>query len=81
LVGPVWAETVDAAPSATSTIEEVVVTARKRSERLQETPISITAVTAEAMERKGIKDVADIARQTPGLQYADYGDLKLSPTS
>ena len=81
LVGPVWAETVDAAPGATSTIEEVVVTARKRSERLQETPISITAVTAEAMERKGIKDVADIARQTPGLQYADYGDLKLSPTS
>ncbi|MFN3523794.1 MAG: TonB-dependent receptor [Phenylobacterium sp.] len=62
-------------------IEEIVVTARKRAENLQDIPISITAVTAETMERAGLADIADVARRTPGLQYGDFGDLKLSPTS
>ncbi len=83
LAAPASAQTdkpVSAEPGASDS-GDIVVTARKRSERLQDTPISITAVTAEAMERKGIKDIADISRQTPGLQYGDFGDMKLSPTS
>lgn len=80
LAAPVWAQSAPP-PSDANAVEEIVVTARKRSERLQETPISITAVSAEAMERKGIKSLADVARQTPGLQYGDFGDMKLSPTS
>lgn len=80
LAHPSWAQTV--APAASSNaIEEIVVTARKRSERLQDAPISITALNAEAMERRGVKDIADIAKLTPGLQYGDFGDMKLSPTS
>ena len=68
------------APPA-GTIEEIVVTARKRAESLQDAPISITAMTAESMERAGVENVADLARRTPGLQYGDFGDLKLSPTA
>ncbi len=63
------------------TIEEIVVTARKRAESLQEAPISITAMTADSMQRAGVENVSDLARRTPGLQYGDYGDLKLSPTA
>lgn len=62
-------------------VGEIIVTARKRAENLQDIPISITAITAETMERTGVTNVADLARRTPGLQYGDYGDLKLSPTS
>jgi len=60
---------------------DIIVTARKRPERLSETPISITAYSAEALDRAGIQDISDLARATPGLSYGDFGDLKLSPTS
>lgn len=83
LATPAWAQADRRADgdAGANDAADIVVTARKRSERLQDTPISITAITAEGMERKGIKDIADIARQTPGLQYGDFGDMKLSPTS
>ncbi len=54
---------------AQDTIEEIIVTARKKEERLQEIPLSITAIPAEVLERKGIRDLKDIARLTPGMQY------------
>ncbi len=72
---------VDGQAATGSGIEVVVVTAEKRAENIQDTPISLTAFTADTMARLGIVDFADIARQTPGLQYGDFGDIKLSPTS
>jgi iron complex outermembrane receptor protein len=62
-------------------LEDIIVTARRQEERLQDAPISVTAFTASTMERLGIDNVADIARRTPGLQYGNFGDVKLSPTS
>ncbi|MCW6529057.1 TonB-dependent receptor [Sphingomonas sp. MMSM20] len=82
LTAPALAQTdAPSPPQADNAIGDILVTARKRSERLQDTPISISAETAESMARKGIANIADIARQTPGLQYGDFGDMKLSPTS
>ena len=60
-------------PSAAATIEEVVVTARKRSESTQDIPILITALSDEFLERGKIKDFADFAGQVPGLQFQDLG--------
>jgi iron complex outermembrane recepter protein len=54
------------APAATSE-DEIIVTARKREERLQDVPIAVTAVTAEAIEREQINAVREIASITPGL--------------
>ncbi len=54
-------------PEAFAQIEEVVVTARKRTENLQDVPMVVTAITAEAIERKGISDLADIAKYTSGV--------------
>lgn len=48
-------------------VEEVVVTARKREERLQDIPIAVTAVTADTLERQQIIAVKDIAAFAPGL--------------
>ena len=46
-------------------IEEIIVTAQKREESLQETPISVTAFTAEAIEALGFRQSVDITAQTP----------------
>jgi len=45
----------------TGALEEVIVTAQKREENLQETPIAITALTSDAIERLGITSFADVA--------------------
>lgn len=62
-----------AVPAMAATIEEVVVTARKRSESTQDIPILITAFSDEYLERGKIKDFADFAGQVPGLQFQDLG--------
>jgi iron complex outermembrane receptor protein len=54
-----------AAPAAG--LEEIVVTARKREERLQETPISITAMSGEALADRRIGTTQELARVVPNL--------------
>lgn len=46
---------------------EIIVTARKRNEDLQETPVVVSVVTGEQLEAYGVKDVFGIAQFTPGL--------------
>ena len=50
-------------------IEEVVVTARKRDENLQDVPISITAFSAATIEQRGIESIYDLAKLTPNLSF------------
>src|SRR5271154_5755251 len=54
-------------PAATGALEEIVVTATRREESISRVPISITAITQEAIDQKGIKDFSDVARFTPGV--------------
>lgn len=51
------------------TLEEVVVTARKREESLQDAPISITAFSGEGLEQRNITGLADISQITPNLVF------------
>jgi len=51
-------------------LEDIVVTATRREESIQRVPISINALSQNALAVGGIKDIADIAAVTPGLQYA-----------
>jgi iron complex outermembrane receptor protein len=67
----------DAAEAASSTgLEEVVVTARKREEKLLETPITVTAFSAAAIEANAIFDLNDIAAYTPGLSITNAGSSR-----
>lgn len=50
-------------------LDEIVVTARKSEERLQDVPISISAFTDTEIQAAGIRDVVDIASQTPGFSF------------
>lgn len=66
----------DARP--TNGIEDIIVTAQKRAENLQSTPIAITAYTSEALTAMGINAVSDVAATTPSLYSAPYPN---SPTT
>jgi iron complex outermembrane receptor protein len=51
-------------------LQEIVVTATRREQSVEKVPISIQALSQDAMTERGIKDIADIANVTPGLQFA-----------
>ena len=80
--GPAFAQaTAPPEAYAGAQLEEVVVTARKFEEDIQETPVSITAFSAATIEKLGMVTMTDIALRAPGLNYGNFGDTKLSPTS
>lgn len=51
-----------------SAVDDIVVTARRREESLQDVPIAVTAFTEETLQERGIEDLSDVARYTPGVQ-------------
>lgn len=48
-------------------IADIIVTARKREENLQDTPASVSALSSEALQKAGIDDFAEIASRVPGF--------------
>ena len=58
------------AQESTVILDEVVVTAQKRSESLQDVPVAVTAFTSETRDLIGITSIADLTDLTPGLSYA-----------
>jgi iron complex outermembrane receptor protein len=50
-------------------VEEVVVTAEKRAEGLQNIPIAITALSGNTLEKANVKDVSDLVQVAPSLQF------------
>ena len=57
--------------SQSAGLEEVIVTAQKREESSQDTPISITALSESAIENRGIYNTQDLMGQVPGLSGFD----------
>lgn len=52
-----------------SGVGEIVVTARKSKETLTDVPVAITALTGDALDKRGITDVQDLAAFTPGFRF------------
>src|SRR5471032_869425 len=59
-----------ATAAAESTISELIVTAEKREQRLQDVPVAITAFSAEQRSLIGIENIQDLTDFTPGLSYS-----------
>jgi iron complex outermembrane receptor protein len=55
------------------TLDEIVVTAQFRQQNLQDTPLAITAVTAEMMEARSQTNISDIANQAPSVTLKQQG--------
>jgi iron complex outermembrane receptor protein len=51
-------------------IEEITVTAQKREESIQETPISVMAITGDALTEKGISSVTDLQQSVPNMRLS-----------
>lgn len=56
--------------SAAKLLEEVIVSAQKREQNLQDVGISVTAYTGDQMKDMGMTNTVDLATMTPGLRYA-----------
>lgn len=71
----------DIAPNATqdeatrepAALEDIVVTARKTTERSQTVPIAITTVTSQRLTDLNVRDIMDVQKVTPGLQIQSQG--------
>lgn len=59
-----------AAASEATVIDDIVVTARRREESLQSVPVSITAVSAAALEQMGVRSTDDLQRALPGVNVS-----------
>lgn len=55
---------------AQTVLEEIVITAQKREQSIQDVPIAVTALSGEELLRNGISDVFDLQQSTPGLTVA-----------
>lgn len=62
----------DAAADESASVEEtqgngIIVTARRREERLQDVPLSVTAITGEQLEQQGVLEITQIAQTVPNI--------------
>ena len=57
--------------AAAGMLEEIVVTARRREESLQDLPLSIAAITADAMQAQGIYNIQQVGEFVPNLTFAE----------
>ena len=55
------------------TLEEIVVTAQKREQQVQDVPIALTVTTPEQIESLMVYTLQDLSRTTPGLEFGDTG--------
>ena len=65
-----WAADASTAPA----LEEIIVTAQKRSENLQDVPISVVAISAQQLKDAGVTDIRSLTILTPGLTVTSEGN-------
>lgn len=56
---------------SSQSLEEIIVTAQKREQRLQEVPLSISAITEGTIEDSGLTSIQDLSQMAPGLLFAE----------
>jgi iron complex outermembrane receptor protein len=59
-------------------LQQIVVTATRRAEAISKVPLSITALSQSSMDLRGIKDIQDVARFTPGVYIDNSGTSNIS---
>jgi outer membrane receptor protein involved in Fe transport len=59
-------------------LEEVVVTAQKRAQSLQDVPLAVSAMTGEGLLEAGINDIVDLSRQVPSLSVQNSNGVMTS---
>jgi len=60
-------------------LEEIIVTARKREENLQDLPLTVTALTNEDIYERGVDNILDLSDYTPGFYTENVGGRDSNP--
>src|ERR1700746_3430286 len=73
-IGPARAQTPGTAEATSGGgLEEIVVTATRREERLQDVPISVAAFSQEKVDAQGLRNIDDLTRLSPGVAFQRNG--------
>ncbi|HKY89564.1 MAG TPA: TonB-dependent receptor plug domain-containing protein, partial [Nevskiaceae bacterium] len=73
---PAPTDSTDAPPAARGVgagIGEIVVTAQRKAETVQDIPIAISVFAGEDLEKLGVTDTRDLGKVVPGFHFADNG--------
>ena len=71
---PADAQAIQTAPTAdVAEVGDIIVTARRRDEKLQDVPVSVTAFSSEALQRSTVQELRSINVLTPGLTFTNEG--------
>ncbi|TZG29429.1 TonB-dependent receptor [Sphingomonas montanisoli] len=73
VTAPAFAQSAPADDNRVTGVEEIIVTAQKREQNLQNVPISITAMTANALQANRVQDVRDLSAVVPNLTVRPSG--------
>jgi len=78
LAGAAGVQAQQAAPaadaSAANPIQEVIVTAQKREQRLQDVPVAVTVLNTQQLQQNGVRSVKDLTLLTPGFNATTNAD-------
>ncbi len=78
LAGPAFAQSSSSATGPVSQVEEIIVTANKREERLQDVPVSVSVVSGDQVTKQNVIEVTDLTRSVPSLNSAGpFGALSI----
>lgn len=72
LATPVLAQEATPAQESATMLDEVVVTAQRREQRLQDVPIAVTAFSEETLERTAASGLEDVAGKVPGVTMTQF---------
>src|SRR5882762_5872003 len=56
--------------ASSNQLEDIVVTAQRRSERLQDVPVAVVALTATSLKQMGISGTDELSQAVPGLEFS-----------
>lgn len=73
LIETCWAQTAPSGAGSQMALEEVVVTATRREERLQDVAVSVTAFSQEKLDAEGLRNIDELSRMTPGVTFQRNG--------
>ena len=73
LATPALAQDAGTAAAEDEAIQDIVVTAQRRSERVQDIPVAISAFGGESIERAGIASLENIAPRVPSFYFGSFG--------
>ncbi|RVT93241.1 TonB-dependent receptor [Sphingomonas crocodyli] len=79
LSAPAWAQDAIAPVEATTSDNEIIVTAQRREEKLKDVPLTVAAFNSAELERNGTTATRDLAMLTPGITIQNTG-AALQPT-